>query len=77
MTESTEAKIARIDERTKLMLDGQNDLQLWMIRQDDRICSLEKHNNQWIGKGNAMSAITSFVVAIGTLAIALYTGLVK
>lgn len=69
--------LARIDERVSTLIEAQNDMKVWMNTQNERICQLEACQNKSEGRQTAISVISSFLVAAGTLAVALYTGLVK
>jgi hypothetical protein len=69
--------LARIDERVSTLIDSQNKVEEWMAKQDNRICQLEACQNQTNGRDTAVAVIVSFTTAIVTLAISLYTGLVK
>jgi hypothetical protein len=69
--------LARIDERVSTLIDSQNKVEEWMAKQDNRICQLEACQNQTSGRDTAIAVIVSFTTAVVTIAISLYTGLVK
>jgi len=77
MSEGIEALIARVDERTALMIDNQNRLEHWMKTQDERICSLEACRNHDRGYNAAVSVVSSFLIGVGTLAVSLDSVVVK
>jgi hypothetical protein len=77
MSDDDHTLLARIDERVSTLIESHNKLEEWMGKQDNRICQLEACQNQAIGKGTAYAVIAAFLTAAGTLAVSLYTGLVK
>ena len=77
MTESLETLIGRIDERTATLLQSHNEMREWMVKQDGRICQLEACQNKSEGRQTAISVISSFLIAVGTLAVAIYSGWIK
>jgi len=63
-----------------ILIEIRSDLKHVITQQCDQECrlrELEQQNNRWIGKGNAIAAVTSFLVAVGTLAIGIYSGIVR
>lgn len=66
--------LARIDERTATLIENQNRLEDWMIRQDTRICNLEACQNKILGVSAGVSGITAILTALGAF---LVKGLIK
>ena len=73
MSESTEAKIARIDERTAILVQSQDDLKEWMMSQDKRICALEACQNKWFGRETAVAVGCSVIISLLTVGTAVYS----
>jgi hypothetical protein len=77
MIEDEKILLARIDERVSTLIESHNEMREWMKGHNDRICQLEACQNRNEGRTAAISVVSSFLVAIGTLIVAIYTGVVR